>query len=573
MQCPSCADPIKAGWRFCPACGAILMPDRAQEQRRVAVLFVDLVASTKLAKSYGSEEYFDLMGEILTVLAGEIEALDGHVVQFQGDAVLAAFGLTKTHPDDAVRALRAAKSCLNAIEAYGTRVGLELEGRAGIDTDDATTGWVGKELTLFGNVVNLSRRLSSAAEPGEVLVSERIRDVARGQAQFMLAHSRIIRDYSEERGPYRLVNFKIAKNAAVLTPFQGRRSELLWLENLWSLAQNQGLVQAQIFGASGTGKSRLLQEFTQRLEQEARCITLHPKQLKLEDGALERLDEHEALVVVLENAEQFEPNMIEQISLPTSKPRLILHHRRSQAPGLESLRLTGLGFIETRALLESLSGPQPISLIQGWLEISAGNPWLLERLGRTTLEPDFKAEAAQLPESVARAVLEKLDELPRSARETLSAAALFSDGVFAGALEAILNREVGADILKMQQGGWLTELFPSAIIGETEFVFSLPMVRQIAATLTPLKGKKLLHFGLAVWFLERDPQKARNHMRLSNEVTPSRVRLIKHRSTQSLDQAVQLERSEAGQLERSEAAQLERSETILEETKTERLQK
>ena len=194
MQCPTCAEPVKAGWRFCPACGAILMPDRAQEQRRVAVLFVDLVASTKLAKSYGSEEYFDLMGEILTVLAGEIEALDGHVVQFQGDAVLAAFGLTKTHPDDAVRALRAAKSCLSAIEAYGTRVGLELEGRAGIDTDIATTGWVGKELTLFGNVVNLSRRLSSAAEPGEVLVSERIRDVARTQAQFMLAHSRVIRD-------------------------------------------------------------------------------------------------------------------------------------------------------------------------------------------------------------------------------------------------------------------------------------------------------------------------------------------------------------------------------------------
>ncbi len=553
MQCPTCAEPVKAGWRFCPACGAMLMPDRAQEQRRVAVLFVDLVASTKLAKSYGSEEYFDLMGEILTVLAGEIEALDGHVVQFQGDAVLAAFGLTKTHPDDAVRALRAAKSCLSAIEAYGTRVGLELEGRAGIDTDIATTGWVGKELTLFGNVVNLSRRLSSAAEPGEVLVSERIRDVARSQAQFMLAHSRVIRDYSEERGPYRLVNFKIAKNNAVQTPFQGRRNEMRWLENLWSQAQQVGLVQAQIVGTTGVGKSRLLQEFTQRLEQEARCITLHAKQ-KLENDALERLSEHEALVIVLENAEQFSDDVLAKLLMPSPKPRLVLHHRRSillptGTLPIESLRLNGFGFIEARALLESLGGPQPISLVQRWLEISAGNPWLLERLGRTTQEPNFQADAPQLPDSISRAVLERLDELPRSARETLSAAALFSDGVFAGALEAILNREVSADIEKMVLGGWLTELSPSAIVGETEFVFSLPIVRQIATTLTPLKGKKLLHFGLAVWFLERDANKARNHMRLSNEVTPSRVRMVKHRSTQSLDQAVQLERPEAVQLD------------------------
>jgi class 3 adenylate cyclase/energy-coupling factor transporter ATP-binding protein EcfA2 len=547
MQCPTCAEPVKAGWRFCPACGAILMPDRAQEQRRVAVLFVDLVASTKLAKSYGSEEYFDLMGEILTVLAGEIEALDGHVVQFQGDAVLAAFGLTKTHPDDAVRALRAAKSCLSAIETYGTRVGLALEGRAGIDTDIATTGWVGKELTLFGNVVNLSRRLSSAAEPGEVLVSERIRDVARGQAQFMLAHSRVIRDYSEERGPYRLVNFKVAKNVAVQTPFQGRRNEMRWLENLWSQAQQVGLVQAQIIGPTGVGKSRLLQEFTQALEQEVRCITLYAKQIKLEDDSLDRLSEHEALVIVLESAEQFSLEMLDRLAVPSKKPRLILHHRRSallpqkNTVPLESLRLNGFGFIETRALLESLGGPQPISLVQRWLEISAGNPWLLERLGRTALEPHFQADALPLPESVSRAVLERLDELPRSARETLSAAALFSDGVFAGALEAILNREVSADIEKMVFGGWLTELSPSAIAGETEFVFSLPIVRQIATTLTPLKGKKLLHFGLAVWFLERDASKARNHMRLSNEVTPSRVRMIKHKTASSLEGAVQQE--------------------------------
>ena len=122
---------------------------KAHERRRVSVVFVDLVASTKLAKSLKSDEYFDLMGEILTVLAGEIEALEGQVLQFQGDAVLAVFGALNAHEDDTLRALKAARAAINAVRAYGARIGIELEGCAGIDTDLATTGWVGGEYTVF----------------------------------------------------------------------------------------------------------------------------------------------------------------------------------------------------------------------------------------------------------------------------------------------------------------------------------------------------------------------------------------------------------------------------------------
>lgn len=503
----------------------MLLPAQVQERRRVSVLFVDLVASTRLAKAYHSEEYFDLMGEILTVLAGEIEALEGHIVQFQGDAVLAAFGLVKTHSDDSLRALRAAKAAIQAVRAYGAKVGLELEGRAGVDVDEATTGWVGNEYTLFGSVVNFSRRLCSAAQPGEVLVSERAVSAVGGQAQFSAAQSRFVRDFTEERGPFRLLGFNTTQERAFHAPFQGRRAELAKLESLWLRANTQNaLVRAQVVGGPGVGKSRLLQSFIQRLEkQEIRCITIHPKHSSVSEDGLARLAQHDALVIVLEQAERLPPDFLRVLERERERPVLVIEHRvRPEAQALDVIQLNPLGFVEARAITEAFAGPQPLSLVKRWFETSGGNPWLLESFGRSLLEADALT-ANGAPEGVMRAVLGRLDELSRSARETLSAAALFGGSIYAGALEAILGKAPNLD--ELLGAGWLSELNPSVIPGEREFVIQVPLVSSVAETLTPLKSRKLWHFSLAVWFLERDPARSREHMRLSNSLGGGRLRV------------------------------------------------
>jgi class 3 adenylate cyclase len=552
LKCQNCSESVQAGWRFCPACGTVLLPSQVHERRRVSVLFVDLVASTRLAKSYQSEEYFDLMGEILTVLAGEIEALGGHIVQFQGDAVLAAFGLVKTHADDALRAVRACKAAIQAVTAYGAKVGLELEGRAGVDVDEATTGWVGNEYTLFGSVVNLSRRLCSAAQPGEVLVSERCISAINGGAQFAVVHSRFIRDYTEERGPYKLLGFNTTQERAFDAPFQGRRNEIAQLESWWLRANTQNvLVRAQVVGSPGVGKSRLLQFFTRRLEkQEVRCVTIHPKHSSVSEDALARLAQHDALVIVLEQAERLPPDFLRFLERERAKPVLVLEHRiRPENHIPNTMQLGPLGFIEARAITEAFAGPQPISLVKRWFETSGGNPWLLESYGRSALEMD----AGDGAEGVTRAVLGRLDQLPRSARETLSAAALFGGSVYSGALEAILSKPPSLEALL--EAGWLTELTPSAIAGEREFTIPIPLVRNVAETLTTMKSRKLWHFSLAVWFLERDATRSREHLRLSNALGGGRVRLEKREvDTERVQQLVA--QLEAGALKPDSSAEL-----------------
>ena len=529
MKCQNCAENVDAGWRFCPACGTVLLPPEVHERRRVSVLFVDLVASTKLAKSYQSDEYFDLMGEILTVLAGEIEAMGGHVVQFQGDAVLAAFGLVKTHSDDSLRALRAAKAALAAVTAYGAKLGLELEGRAGIDVDDATTGWVGNEYTLFGSVVNLSRRLCSAAQPGEVLVSERGVAGIPGGASFAVVSELSIRDFAEESGPYRLLSFNSTQERSFDAPFQGRKAELALLDSWWLRATAQNaLVHAQVTGAPGVGKSRLVKQFMEQLEGSgARCVTLHPKHSTLPEDALARLSQHDALVILLEQAERLPKTFLTSLERERQQPVLILEHRVRPAERItNTLELNPLNFVEARAITESFAGPQPISLVKRWFEAANGNPWLLESFGRSLLEGDVGA-GSEAPDGVMRSVLGRLDELPRSARETLSAAALFTGSVYSGALEAILGKQPSLEALL--ESGWLVELRASALVGEREFTIPVPLVRRVAETLTPLKSRKLWHFSLAVWYLERDPPRSREHMRLSNNVSGGTMQLQRRR--------------------------------------------
>jgi len=174
------------------------------DQRRVSVLFVDLVASTRFAQAMTSDQYFELMGGVLTTLAGEVEAQAGRVLQFQGDAVLAAFGAPTAAVGDPARALQAAQTSLEAIGHLGASLGLELHARAGVDTDLATTGWVGGEYTLFGTVVNRARRLCSAAAVGEVLVSAATWLETRNRAEYDIPAGREVRDYPHEAGPYRL---------------------------------------------------------------------------------------------------------------------------------------------------------------------------------------------------------------------------------------------------------------------------------------------------------------------------------------------------------------------------------
>ena len=154
------------------------------ERRTVAVLFSDIRGFTELAARMAPDatarfltEYFSEMVEVVFRHGGTLD-------KFIGDAVMAQWGAPISAPDDADRALEAARDMQAAVDVLNAR--WRSEGRPeilvgiGLSFGEAFAGYLGSErrleYTIIGDTVNTASRLCAWAEGGEILVSTTMRD-------------------------------------------------------------------------------------------------------------------------------------------------------------------------------------------------------------------------------------------------------------------------------------------------------------------------------------------------------------------------------------------------------------
>ena len=77
-------------------------PELGGEDRYAAVVFVDIIGSTKLVTSRPAGEVVELLNRFFAVIVEEVDRHHGLVNKFEGDAVLAVFGapVSLEHPED-----------------------------------------------------------------------------------------------------------------------------------------------------------------------------------------------------------------------------------------------------------------------------------------------------------------------------------------------------------------------------------------------------------------------------------------------------------------------------------------
>ncbi len=155
------------------------------ERALATVLFTDIVGSTERAASLGDLRWRELLSEHDRICRGEIERQRGRYVKGTGDGLLASF-------DGPARAITAAAEIGRALEP------LDLPIRAGVHTGECER--IGED--LGGIAVHIGARVSSAAEPGEILVSQTVRDLVVGSGiEFA---DRGVRDLKGVPGEWRL---------------------------------------------------------------------------------------------------------------------------------------------------------------------------------------------------------------------------------------------------------------------------------------------------------------------------------------------------------------------------------
>jgi adenylate cyclase len=153
------------------------------DKRPVAVLFSDIRGFTALAESMRPEDTASLLTEYFTEMVDCVFRHNGTLDKFMGDALMAHWGAPIGGDHDADNAVAAAidmMKALNGLNAHWRTCGRpELNVGIGLNYGEAFAGNIGSErrleFTVIGDTVNTAYRLCSAADAGEILITEDVR--------------------------------------------------------------------------------------------------------------------------------------------------------------------------------------------------------------------------------------------------------------------------------------------------------------------------------------------------------------------------------------------------------------
>ncbi|MFF0818738.1 adenylate/guanylate cyclase domain-containing protein [Rhodococcus sp. NPDC003318] len=175
-------------------------PELGGEERHIAVFFIDLVGSTRLAATRPPSEVVELLNRFFSVVVDEVDRHGGLINKFEGDAALAVFGAPADTVDPEGSALGAARRIRDRLvdevpdcsAAIGVAAGVAVAGNIGARNRF--------EYTVIGDPVNEAARLCEIAKsiPGALVASERAVAAATADAgEWTLGESVVLRGRAE----------------------------------------------------------------------------------------------------------------------------------------------------------------------------------------------------------------------------------------------------------------------------------------------------------------------------------------------------------------------------------------
>jgi class 3 adenylate cyclase/ATP/maltotriose-dependent transcriptional regulator MalT len=534
----------------------------------VTVLFCDVTGSTALGERIDPESLRNVMARYFETAKGAIERHGGTVEKFIGDAVMAVFGVPVVHEDDALRAVRAAADLRDALvplnEELEQRFQTRLQLRTGVNTGEVVTGT--EERLATGDAVNVAARLEQAAQPGEILLGEETLRLVRGAVEVEPVAPVEAKGKSEPLAAYRLVTVDQGfAPRAHIGPMVGRERQRRVLEEAFAnVVADRTCHLFTVLGTAGVGKSRLVSEFLDGLEEATvvlgRCVSYGEGisyfpvtevaiQLKADPGehpglasilgddeapsspdeiawAFRKLLEQRAadgpVVVVFDDIHWGEPtflDLVEHIAdfsreapilmLCMARPELL---DRRQAWGGGKMNATNvllepLGTDETAELLANLL-PSHIGdgLQTRILDAAGGNPLFVEEMVAMVAERQAgNGDAAEMtvPPTIQALLAARLDQLDPHERVVLERGSVEGNVFHRGVVEALApdEHEVPRQLMSLVRKE-LVRPDRAQLAGDDAFRFRHLLIRDAAYDALPKAERADLHQSFAAWLEE-----------------------------------------------------------------------
>jgi class 3 adenylate cyclase/tetratricopeptide (TPR) repeat protein len=276
LTCPSCGHENAVDARFCSSCGTRLeqaVEATREERKVVTVLFADLVGFTSRAEQLDPEDVRAVLEPYHARLRTELERRGGTVEKFIGDAVMALFGAPTAHEDDPERAVRAALAIRDWIREEG-----DLQVRVAVTTGEALVALGARpaegEGMASGDVVNTAARLQSAAPVNGILVDETTYRATDQKIDYEASEPVTAKGKQEPIDAWEVIeahsSFGVDLGQTQRAPLVGREREVDVLVGALERVRAERSPQlVTLVGVPGIGKSRLVYELSQVIENEA----------------------------------------------------------------------------------------------------------------------------------------------------------------------------------------------------------------------------------------------------------------------------------------------------------------
>ncbi|WP_461245983.1 adenylate/guanylate cyclase domain-containing protein [Treponema sp. R6D11] len=156
------------------------------DKREATVFFADIRGYTSFSESRDPQVIVEILNEYFSEAVENIVQHKGYIDKFIGDCIMAVWGVPMMpEDDDAIKAVSCAITIQELVrsskrkffrknDASHLRIGI------GVNTGPLVAGNLGSiqrmDYSVIGDTVNLAARLESAAEAGEIIISQATRD-------------------------------------------------------------------------------------------------------------------------------------------------------------------------------------------------------------------------------------------------------------------------------------------------------------------------------------------------------------------------------------------------------------